>query len=387
DAEKRRNADESQRFATALAQAKTAKAGGRVDEEIASLDAALKIRREARFETWLAEAKHRKDQMKAMDSALAEGNRLLDQTNYAKATDEFQKAGKLAADLNDAGKQKTADDGKLFASLLTQTKTASKEEEIRLLREALKIRKDLKVEARLLAVQRQQAVSVPVPVPVAAGTYPARTNLLGIDFAWVPGVRGSGAYVALTELSHAQFRAAYDRMNLNGAAQWQTVVQGTISPVTQYAGTDDDQPMTLRQEQAAELVSNMNKQTKSGKFALPTLGDFLVFGQVGPNLVDPTTGKFLPNGAAVKAFGDEKVFWTGIGVVQRQPRSVKAGPANGYGLFNVIGNAWEWSDEQGAALGLAASSSGFGPSATLKRAFLRVSECISARLIFIPGST
>jgi hypothetical protein len=234
---------------------------------------------------------------------------------------------------------------------------------------------------------RKQAEDAKGTTKIVAG--PLVTNLFGISFAWVPGVRTNGAYVAITELSHAQFRLAYDQMKLDGGAQWRAIVQGPGNPVNQIAGTEDDLPISLRQEHADELVKNLNQQGKySGRFALPNLQDFLVFAQVDGGLVDPASGKFAGNGdLARKTFGDTKLFWTGIGAStpgERAPRKVKDGVANSYGLFNTVGNAWEWSAEAGTALGLSAASEGRGTGATLKRGFIR-SECISARLMFIPG--
>jgi len=67
-----------------------------------------------------------------------------------------------------------------------------------------------------------------------------------------------------------------------------------------------------------------NSQGKyGGKFVLPALGDFLIFAQVGANLVDPSTGKFLNGEVARKSWSDPELFWTSIGASpQRSPRKV-----------------------------------------------------------------
>src|SRR5207244_3747853 len=104
-------------------------------------------------------------------SVIADGNRLLAQTNYSQARAEFRRAGKLADALNDPENKKIAEDGELFANTVVQANaTADLNEKIRLLREALNIRKDLKVQELLLAAQRRASVvAVPVPaVPVPA---------------------------------------------------------------------------------------------------------------------------------------------------------------------------------------------------------------------------
>src|SRR5207302_1073542 len=142
----------------ALAQAKAA---GRIEDEIKALEEALKFKTEAKVEAWLADAKRRKEQgeqnrtlaqkRSELDQAIADGNRLLGQTNYAQATVEFQKAVKLARELNDTDKKKAADQGQGYASALAQAKAAGRiEDEIKSLEEALRVNKDAKVEAWLV---------------------------------------------------------------------------------------------------------------------------------------------------------------------------------------------------------------------------------------------
>src|SRR2546430_16092791 len=88
---------------------------------------------------------------------MADGNRLLGQTNYAQAAVEFQKAVKLARELNDTDKKKAADEGQGYASALAQAKAAGRiEDEIKALEEALKFKKDAKVEAWLADAKRRK---------------------------------------------------------------------------------------------------------------------------------------------------------------------------------------------------------------------------------------
>src|SRR5438046_1076951 len=77
--------------------------------------------------------------------AVANGNKLLEQTSYAQAAVEFQKAVKLAGEVNDADRKKTADEAQRYASALAQAKAAgSVEDEIKTLEEALKLKQDAK---------------------------------------------------------------------------------------------------------------------------------------------------------------------------------------------------------------------------------------------------
>src|SRR2546430_17137905 len=81
---------------------------------------------------------------------MADGNRLLGQTNYAQAAVEFQKAVKLAGELNDTDKKKAAEQGQGYANALAQAKAAGRiEDEIKALEEALKVKKEAKGEAWL----------------------------------------------------------------------------------------------------------------------------------------------------------------------------------------------------------------------------------------------
>src|SRR5947208_2379857 len=63
----------------------------------------------------------------ALDKAMAAGNAWLTQSNYAEATFEFQKAIKLAVDLKEDEKKKTADESQRFSSALAQAKAARNE--------------------------------------------------------------------------------------------------------------------------------------------------------------------------------------------------------------------------------------------------------------------
>ncbi|PYJ97886.1 MAG: hypothetical protein DME23_13530 [Verrucomicrobia bacterium] len=147
DTDKKKAADEGERFAVAVSQAKAA---GWAEDEIKSFEEALKVRKDAKVEAWLADAKRRKEQSEQqrtlaqkrieLDKAIVDGNRLLGQTNYAQAAVEFQKAVKLAGELNDTDKKKAAEQGQGYANALAQAKAAGRiEDEIKSLEEALRV--------------------------------------------------------------------------------------------------------------------------------------------------------------------------------------------------------------------------------------------------------
>src|SRR5207253_1556901 len=137
-----------QRYASGLARAKTAKA---VEDEIKALEEALKVKRAEERRVGNTEAKGRKAQSdkqrtlaqrrSELTAAITDGNRLLVQSNYAQAAVEFQKAVKLADEVNDSDRKKTADEGQRQASALAQARAAGAvEDEIKALEEALKVK-------------------------------------------------------------------------------------------------------------------------------------------------------------------------------------------------------------------------------------------------------
>ena len=154
----------SEQFASALAQAKAA---GTVEDEIKSLEAALKVRSDAKTQTRLADAKRRKEReelallqtqkQKQLESTLAEGNRLLAQENYAQASVSFQTAADLAQALDRPEQRKAAEDTRRYAAALAQAGAAvSVGDEIKFLEEALSIRREPKVQARLDDAKRRR---------------------------------------------------------------------------------------------------------------------------------------------------------------------------------------------------------------------------------------
>ena len=164
DADKRKQADEGQRFAGELAKAKAA---GQVDDRIGFLEAALKVRPDAKVGEWLRQAREEQRRMtvaqsleqkkKELSDAIAKGEGLLRATNYAEAAVEFQKAVTLATELNDADKRKQADEGQRFAGELAKAKSAGQvEDRIGFLEAALKVRPDTTVEQWLRQAREEQ---------------------------------------------------------------------------------------------------------------------------------------------------------------------------------------------------------------------------------------
>ena len=164
DANKKKQADEGQRFAGELAKAKSA---GRVEDRIGFLEAALHVRKDDKVGEWLRQAREEQKQTAAargleerrreLGDSIAKGEGLLGATNYAAAGVEFQKAVTLAAELKDADKRKQAEAGQRFAGELAKAKSAGRvEDQIRFLEAALKLRKDAKVEQWLAQANQRK---------------------------------------------------------------------------------------------------------------------------------------------------------------------------------------------------------------------------------------
>ena len=192
------------------------------------------------------------------------------------------------------------------------------------------------------------------------------TNVFGVsnfDFIWIPNIRnGKGAYVEKTVLSRAQYNSLAGQYGLTPSKM----------PIS---GTTPDDPMNLAYEDAAQLINKLKtaaQQTKmQGQFQLPDRQDFLIFSEV-----KDSTGNSNPTYNTLAALFSH----LGANTSGSQPRGVGSGNANQFGLFNVLGNAWEWCDDQSAAgfdcdtpFGTLFKNSQFGGSYT------------GVRLLFVPA--
>jgi hypothetical protein len=98
---------------------------------------------------------------KDFHAAIEEGTRLLEETNFVRAADEFRTAAKIAGDLNDADRKTSASDGLSLATALHQAeaarKSASIDEEITRLQEAVKFKGAPKMVSGWLADAKRRA--------------------------------------------------------------------------------------------------------------------------------------------------------------------------------------------------------------------------------------
>ena len=186
----------------------------------------------------------------------------------------------------------------------------------------------------------------------------------GFDFIWVPDVNdGEGAYVEKTELSQAQYAALSGKYGLTASKM----------PIS---GTGPDDPANLSYDDAKQLCDALGKAGPSanfqGQFKLPNRRDFLVLSELGDS-----TGTSNPTFAALAGTFSR----LGANVGEKHPRGVGEGSANRFGLFNALGNAWAWCDDQ--------SGAGFEYDSTfgsLFRAHRDVQGLYTgARFIFVPA--
>ena len=194
--------------------------------------------------------------------------------------------------------------------------------------------------------------------------------LFGMDFVWVKGVHGPGAYVEKTELSQGQFKA-------NGGKTTQTSWRD-----------GDDFPVNLTFNDALDFCNGLNKKESGGTFALPTREDFLIYsgadtaGSVNPPISSLTN--LLRSLGANTRFFDPNATANKLG-------AVKDGQPNRFGLINVLGNAWEWCDNgvAGVPAGLSYASTGFGPSGRLfadRASPTPDKDVLGVRLLYLPAS-
>jgi len=149
--------------------------------------------------------------------------------------------------------------------------------------------------------------------------------------------------------------------------------------------------MLLTFEGALAFRDSLNKDANKlqglpikGRFELPTRLDFLLYSQVSSDLAD---------GTANPEFRSLTNLLTKAAAITRNaspPAGVTAGPANGFRLNNVFGNAWEWClDSNSATTGVAAGfsylSAGYGQAKYLFSTNLPPKDLTGLRLLFVPA--
>ena len=176
-----------------------------------------------------------------------------------------------------------------------------------------------------------------LPPPGTLANNPPLTNLFevpGFDFVWIPNLpNGQGAYVETTELSQSQFDRLAKFYGLKPSKK------------PNSDATTDDDPVNLDYEDAIHLRDFLNNTPvklgkAEGKFRLPSQQDFLMFSGVRS-----ATATSNPKFDEL----DRLLSRLTANVKAARPRDVGAGSTNQFGLFNVLGNAWEWCDDQSGA--------------------------------------
>ena len=155
------------------------------------------------------------------------------------------------------------------------------------------------------------------------------------DFVWIAFLRdGRGAFVAKTELSQVQYETLASQLSLKSNKQ----------PIP---GATPDLPKNLYYEEARALVVALNNRAGSllkqqGEFQLPSREDFLIYSDMAKWTNSPN-----PRYNDLDALGC--ISRLGAIVNLKPARGVREGSLNTYGLYNVLGNAWQWCAEGSGA--------------------------------------
>jgi serine/threonine protein kinase len=157
-------------------------------------------------------------------------------------------------------------------------------------------------------------------------------GVTGFNFVWVPNLEGGdGAYVETTELSQSQYDSLAGKF-------------GLASSKMRISGTSDGDPANLGYEDAVRLAESLTKEVQGpgprGQFQLPSRRDVLLFSGVVDSTDDPN-----PTFQSLEGLFSR----SGANIGGSHPRGTGEGSPNKFGLFNALGNAWEWCDDQSGA--------------------------------------
>jgi hypothetical protein len=201
----------------------------------------------------------------------------------------------------------------------------------------------------------------PAPPP------PPNFEVSGLNFKWVSNLRnGKGAYVEETEMSQAQYNSLAGQY---GLTPFKNTLTGTIS--------DTNDPVNITYEGASQLLVALNhaplQSQLQKKFELPSRQDFLIFSGVN----DKTTN----SNPSYNVLDNDGLFSSlKANVNEPAARAVGEGSPNKFGLFNVLGDSWEWCND-GSAAGFEFDSK--GGSLFRDQKFLK-GQYVGVRLLLVP---
>ena len=219
--------------------------------------------------------------------------------------------------------------------------------------------------------QQAMAGTQPPAHPAVAGF----AGIPNLDFVWVPGLGGAGAYVAVNELSWGQYKALR-----------------TLTTAAGQGRDGDDLPANLDYPDAVGLIDSLNASSSAaklnltqGRFRLLTqaeYSDLLGISETNGWTKLPVLG-WIPVPETVAALRDSENIAGGTANV---PRSVSSGaPRNQFRY--LLGNVREWTEPDGKPFGIACSVDVTGSNSRLQldKPHLIKAEHIGLRLVAQEG--